>query len=152
MYTLYTPSRKSYQYMYMSTDSRFFVFRVKACNDAVIALSKEPGVVTDNTYELVIGGEQNKAIYVRKIIAGTNETKRRMSRDNLLSCSEFRPFWVTWRSSIITVGRGLTIGYENIFNWQDSEPMTVTGIALTTDMGATGMWEIQQDQGIRYLK
>ena len=147
MYTLYTPSDKGYQYMWMSSDSHFFTFRVKACHDATVGLSQEPGVTTDNTYEVIIGGRKNTATFIRKIFAGDRTIWKELPIANLTSCNETRPFWVTWRSSVITVGRGLVINQNPFLTWQDPNPMRVTGVAITTGWGSDGVWEVQQDQG-----
>ena len=47
------------------------VFRVRACNDAHLALGQIPGNFDVNTYQLVIGAASNTQHYLRDGISGT---------------------------------------------------------------------------------
>ena len=52
-------------------DQTSIVFRVRACNDAHLALGQIPGNFDVNTYQLVIGGNGNKQHFLRDGISGT---------------------------------------------------------------------------------
>ena len=69
----------------------YTVFGVKQCQGAMIALSEVYGI-TDNSYEIVIGGSDNLLVVIRSSIAG--DDKASISASDLLHCDETRYFWV----------------------------------------------------------
>ena len=54
-----TPSAYKHEYAWLTSSSKHFVFELRACKDAYIALTETPHVTTDGAYELVIGGSGN---------------------------------------------------------------------------------------------
>lgn len=78
------------------------MFRVKAANDAHIALSTVEAE-NDPMLEVFIGGWGNKKSVVRR-----NRTKPdvvEVETPDILSAGEFRGFWVRWDNGNIVVGR-----------------------------------------------
>lgn len=65
---LYTPDdgrNHRYEYLWLEPRASHFSFRVQACRDAHIALTTEPPNYMANTYELVIGANDNKRVSLR---------------------------------------------------------------------------------------
>ncbi|CAC5408475.1 unnamed protein product [Mytilus coruscus] len=61
---------------------------------------------------------------------------------NLLSCSDYKAFWISWIDGYIKIGSGSTLN-ENIFaDWQDPVPIEVKSIGICTFWGATGEWKL----------
>ena len=46
--------------MTLRSSEDYFLFYVKACKEAHIALAELPGVTTYNTYEVILGADDNK--------------------------------------------------------------------------------------------
>ena len=57
-------------------DQYYFTFRVKACADANIALSKYNGITDIFTYEITIGGDNNRITTIKEGIGGTVRDQR----------------------------------------------------------------------------
>lgn len=103
------------------------VFRVKAANDAHIALSAVQGE-SDPMLEVFIGGWGNKKSVVRR-----NRTKPEVAEadtPDVLSAGEFRGFWVRWDNGNITVGR------ENeafpFLKYENSGPFPINYVGFCT--------------------
>ena len=58
--------------------------------------------VTYNTFQIVIGGwgDTMKCV-IRKTLQGQIEVEKEVP--GVLSCTEFKPFWVTWYEGLIQV-------------------------------------------------
>lgn len=68
VYELQTPDDgQDYKYVYnlITTSSHTLIFWVKACNDAHILLQSIPGSMTDQAFEIVIGGWGNTRSVLR---------------------------------------------------------------------------------------
>ena len=50
----------SYEPIMLAPKESYFTFDLMACSDGHIALSLTPGLFTQDTYEVVIGGWDNK--------------------------------------------------------------------------------------------
>lgn len=84
---LHTPQSADYLYnnAYITTQGETgFMFTVKACTGAKIALSEVPNVVTFNTYELVIGPNNGKDIVLKDSVDGS--TVKSEDTHTLLDC------------------------------------------------------------------
>ncbi|ELU10678.1 hypothetical protein CAPTEDRAFT_63764, partial [Capitella teleta] len=115
-------------------------FSVKACNDAHIALSSNPGFTAEHTYEIVLGGASNKKSFIR------NETLSAslVSKDTpgILSCDEYREFWISWEHDMIEVGTGTDTGRDMFMNYAGTSLFPIHGLAVSTGWGAEGDWEL----------
>ena len=60
----------------------------------------------------------------------------------ILSCSEGRWFWVSWRDGLIEVGKGIEPGLDMIMFWQDpSGGHEVQSVGVSTDAETKGVFE-----------
>lgn len=114
------------------------VFRVKAPNDAHIALTPTDSE-NDPMLEVFIGGWKNTKSVIRK-----NRTKPdvvEVDTPDVLSADEFRGFWIRWDGNVINVGKegeaAAFMTYEN----PDGFPIKFVG--LCTGWGASGSWIVE---------
>ncbi|CAH1798336.1 unnamed protein product [Owenia fusiformis] len=71
---------------------------------------------------------------------GTSE--KVSSKGSVVSCSEMRPFWVSWENGLIKVGKGHIYNTNTFLSWQDPTPYDVKAINFMTGWGASGTWNL----------
>ncbi|XP_071084712.1 uncharacterized protein [Haliotis cracherodii] len=118
-----------------------FTFKVRASNDAHLALLRDDGVTDQNIYEVVIGGWGNTQSVIR---TGMQHANRVTVRHTPLSASKFRDFWISWENGVISVGAGTEVGVGRFMSWRDPSPHTVRFIAVSTGWGSTGLWQFER--------
>ncbi|CAH0548099.1 unnamed protein product [Brassicogethes aeneus] len=127
------------EYNFFPNRSGYFQFRVKAANDAHIALSTAAAEV-DPMYEIFIGGWGNSRSIIRK-----NRTKpdvAEASTPGILNDNEYRGFWIRFGNGSVAAGRE---GEGQPFvEWRDSENVIVEYVGVCTGWGASGNWIIEQ--------
>ena len=80
----------------------YVTFRVRGCEEALIHMSSSDH--NDNGgYNITLGAANNTLILITDI--ATSEITEFPGPD-LLECNTLRPFWITWTSGEITIGRG----------------------------------------------
>lgn len=113
-------------------------FRVKASNDAHVALTSQPHE-GEPMYEVFIGGWSNSKSVIRK-----NRTKpdvAEVETPDILSGDEFRGFWIRWNDGTLTVGKE---GEHDAFlSFTDSEQFGIGYFGVCTGWGASGEWLIE---------
>ena len=125
-----------YNYGVIPTEERSLKFHIKACNNAYILLSATRDLVSPDYYELVIGGNNNHRISVRRKY-GSNRYLATVVINAPLSCDEFRSFVVNWSTDgNIQIGTNSFL-YVNV---TDPAPLPVNGLGMRTAYGATGLW------------
>lgn len=131
-------------------DTSSITFDVKACNDATIVL--ESGTEGEK-YEVVIGGHNNERNYIRRFdIPPDNEVDDR-AHPGLLSCFEFKTFWVSWQYGEVRVGHGYDVDdISSVFElWTDPSPFDVQIMGIRTRFRSNGTWifnKIYQTAGV----
>ncbi|XP_028032564.1 uncharacterized protein LOC114244849 [Bombyx mandarina] len=126
------------QYQFFPVSSGSVQFKVRAANDAHIALTTGPQE-SDPMYEVMIGGWGNAKSVIRK--NRTKPDKVEIESPGILNGGEYRGFWVRWDSGIISAGReGEAIPF---ISWSDPEPFPVYYVGVCTGWGATGSWKIE---------
>ena len=143
-----TPDDYSFSHGFLLVnDVTDIVVRVKACNDAHIALATLPesdGEVL--TYEVVIGGYKNSKSVIRQKRLGPNSAVA--DTQAVLSCTEFRSFWVSWKSALIEVGFGEVRGVDTFLSWQDPKPHAVESLSFSSGFGASADFRLEWMQGL----
>lgn len=146
-YEVYTvKDEKRFDQLVLTTEANSFVFEVKACSDVHLALSRVPGVTTSQSYEVVIGGWNGNMSLIRDGIDGQSLIER-VWTVGILNCSEFRPFWVSWTNSNITVGTGRNVTSGMFMSAQTSNPWRIGAVSISTGYGYDGRYRILRDQG-----
>ncbi|GBP45177.1 C3 and PZP-like alpha-2-macroglobulin domain-containing protein 8 [Eumeta japonica] len=129
------------QYNFFPVTSGSIQFRVRAPNDAHIALTTGPQE-SDPMYEIFIGGWGNTKSVIRR--NRTKPDKVEIETPNVLNGGEFRGFWVRWDGGVVSAGR------ENealpFISWQDPDPFPVSFIGFCTGWGASGTWKVEDGQ------
>ncbi|CAH1961261.1 unnamed protein product [Acanthoscelides obtectus] len=129
------------EYSFFPNNTGFAQFRVRAPNDAHIALTPTAAEV-EPMYEIFIGGWGNSRSVIRK-----NRTKPDVAETptpGILNENEFRGFWVRWQGPTITVGREGEI--PPFLSYTDHEVLNIQYIGVCTGWGATGSWQIEPPQ------
>ncbi|KAJ8949964.1 hypothetical protein NQ318_002371 [Aromia moschata] len=130
------------EYNFFPNSTGFVQFRIKAANDAHIALSPAAAEV-DPMYEVYIGGWGNSKSIIRK-----NRTKPEVAEEptpGILNPNEFRGFWIRWQNRTISVGRENEI--PPFLSWTDYEDVNIEYIGVCTGWGASGSWLIEPPRG-----
>ncbi|XP_043277426.1 uncharacterized protein [Venturia canescens] len=126
------------EYQFYPCASGQIQFRIKAPNDAHIALTTE-ACEGEPMYEVFIGGWGNSKSVIRK-----NRTKPEVAEADtpgILSNDEFRGFWVRWHENNLAVGKE---GESTPFlAYQDSEHLRVGCFGVCTGWGAEGEWLVE---------
>ena len=125
-----------YSYGVIPTEERSLKFYIKACKQASILLSGTRDLVSNDYYELVIGGYTNRRIIVRRKY-GSSGYLAQVGINAPLSCDEFRSFVVNWSTD-----GNIQIGTDSFLyvNVTDPTPLPVNGLGIMTAYGATGLW------------
>ncbi|XP_043254886.1 uncharacterized protein LOC122398776 isoform X2 [Colletes gigas] len=143
--TLNTDDKLEYRFYPAAT--RQLQFRVKAANDAHVALTTGPQD-SQPMYEVFIGGWGNSKSVIRK-----NKSKPDVAEADtpgILSNDEFRGFWIRWDDDALSVGKE---GEASAFlTYTDSEPLTVSHFGLCTAWGASGEWLIEGQTNALYTR
>ena len=143
-YSVHTSKRYDYAYAWITVLSQNITFTVRACRDAHIALSKTRENVRADTYEIVIGGWGNSKAVIRRAVQGKPVSE--VTIPDLLHCSEFRQFWISWYNGEIVVGQG-SLGSNEILRYSNSSPNEISAVAITTGFGIEGDWKLKQNPG-----
>lgn len=129
------------QYHYYPFRNGIVQFRVRAPNDAHLALTGEPNE-TQPIVEVFIGGWQNSKSVIRY-----NQTKPEVAEadtPSILSPNEYRGFWIRVTGEVVTVGRE---GEAAAFlSWHNPQPFMVNYVGVCTGWGASGSWIIDDQQ------
>ena len=138
----------SYDQMWVdvaSDDS--FTFSVRTCESANIGLFSVLGDDTSEMYRIEIGGYENtRSIISHGHLRNQLSVELETYNQEPLSCTEMRPFWVSWQGADIQVGSGSVVGAALFMQWQDTfEPIPVRGVSLTAGnvwVNVVGYWRL----------
>ena len=127
--------------------ARFLTFQVKACkNVALYASSSDNKDSTKPRYEIIIGSHHNKMTIVRRRNDASLQASSRITKhdntQNVLSCNENRPFWISWEAGSIMVGSGNRVGENVLVSLIDPDPFTVKSLGILTLYKEVGEWKV----------
>ncbi|XP_047022434.1 uncharacterized protein LOC124631846 isoform X1 [Helicoverpa zea] len=126
------------EYHFFPVSSGSVQFKVRAANDAHIALTMGPQE-SDPMIEVFLGGWGNTKSVIRR--NRTKPDKVEIETAGILNGGEFRGFWLRWDGGIISAGReGEAIPF---LSWADPEPFPIAFVGVCTGWGATGTWKIE---------
>lgn len=128
-------------YQFKPVTSGGLTFKVRAANDAHIALTAAPSD-SEPIVELFIGGWGNAKTVIRK--NKQKPEKAEADTPGILNDSEFRGFWLRWSGGHIALGKE---GEAAPFiQWEDPEPFGIHNYGICTGWGASGTWIIDAPQ------
>ncbi|XP_067665633.1 C3 and PZP-like alpha-2-macroglobulin domain-containing protein 8 [Haliotis asinina] len=142
---LTTPSTSIYTFQLIPTSSlqtitggtSTVVFLVKTCHDAIFVLHTYPNSYTP-VIEVAIGGDNNMRSFVHGCI-GCAFTEYH-DESSILSCNEYRPFWLSWRDGVISVGKGLVAGGQRFLQWTPTTNIVINYVSISTYVNNPGTW------------
>ncbi len=123
-------------------------FAVKAPSDVLLLLSEIPISSIDinvyNHVEMCIGGWSNSKTLIADGIIPTNDDSGSISTPNILDGAQFRHFFLSWSSGLITIGHGFVIGKDVIL--QKSVPTTIDFkyLGVWNGYGSDGEWKFYE--------
>ena len=119
-------------------------FSVMTCQDAKLALvptSDFPSLM----YDVTIGGWHNSISVIRTELENNANIVDSHYEPNIVSCTEFRDFWVSWTDNNIKCGKGRVVGEELLVDYYDlSQAYEVKFIGISTGWGSSGTWIFQK--------
>ncbi|KAK7476981.1 hypothetical protein BaRGS_00031757, partial [Batillaria attramentaria] len=138
--TLVSPPRQEYTEVVHAlerTSTDDVSFSVKACSDASFILTSLSDLNDANNVitEVVIGDQGNSQSEIRDEIGGTAAETH---SGDLLSCTDFRPFWVAWNDTAVAFGQGETVGENTLLTLSDAREVNHFFISTTDDV--IGIW------------
>ncbi|XP_021364534.1 C3 and PZP-like alpha-2-macroglobulin domain-containing protein 8 [Mizuhopecten yessoensis] len=144
-YTLLT----KYGYVFTpSPQANFITFQVKACEGAHIGLFQSEDDLM-NGYIVVIGAYINTRamIHNRRGISLVSHTE-----DGVISCDEYRYFWISWRNDgEVVLGRGEVVFQDVLLTLRDDEYLyQVRFVGITTGSGPSGKWKLPRLRAQRW--
>ncbi|XP_077300117.1 uncharacterized protein LOC143920947 isoform X3 [Arctopsyche grandis] len=126
------------QYTFYPVTSGFINFKVRAANDAHVALTTGPGE-SDPMVEIFIGGWSNKKSVIRYNRQKPDQVE--VETPDILNADEFRGFWVRWNGGSVSAGRE---GEGDAFiSWDNPNAFPIEHVGVSTGWGATGTWIIE---------
>ncbi|XP_074658001.1 uncharacterized protein LOC141910980 isoform X2 [Tubulanus polymorphus] len=141
--TVLTPDKYDYQFVpeVPVTDKRFITFRVKAAANAHICLSAIYGNLQQKTVEVTIGGKNNSRSWITENAEGAKRCES--VTKNVLSDSEFRNFWISWKDGLVEVGEGNLRGRGRFMYWSipEKKQFHVNCMAVSSDKTGAAEWE-----------
>ena len=116
------------------------IFKVRTCHDANIMLAPTPDFPF-LMYDIFLAGWNNTRCIIRTAKSDKNIVDSHDEK-NIVSCTEFRDFWVSWTDNHIKSGKGLVVGQDILVAYDDSNSPTygVNFIGISTGWGASGIW------------
>ncbi|XP_060074536.1 doublecortin domain-containing protein 1-like [Ylistrum balloti] len=123
---------------------KHFMFEVRACNDAHIALMEEDSDEKDKKmYEVVIGTNNNAKSAIRNKKEGVN----RVEYDGrILDGGSFKKFLITWEEGEISLYKELNEEWQTVMSWKDPSPFNINYIGVSTSILASGVWRVEYSE------
>ncbi|ELT97147.1 hypothetical protein CAPTEDRAFT_193484 [Capitella teleta] len=118
-------------------------FGLTSCGYAELILSAAAyNTEFDYYYKLEIQTEHNHTL----LWLNTRRVAVWSTTHDLLSCTEERPFWLSWHSGSIAFGQGHEIGQSVILSYQDLNGFPVAAVGLAT-RGNNTIWRLALNRG-----
>jgi len=141
-----------YKSVWISANGReHATIAVRACSDVHLALTERAGNITRGR-EIVLGGYVNS---LSMIIDGIRDNDSSFGGDvvaeqetpQILSCTEWRMFWISWIGNLIEVGSGWELGTAGFMRWYDTSPINIGALGVSTGYSHDGDWLLTHTRG-----
>ncbi|XP_073835647.1 C3 and PZP-like alpha-2-macroglobulin domain-containing protein 8 [Musca autumnalis] len=140
-----TPDRLEYQFFPVNNFA--YTFKIKASNDAHLALTAQPGV-SFPMYEVFIGGWRNTKSVIRQNCKKPDVVE--VLTPGILNGNEYRGFWIQWCNNTISVGREGEAAAFMIFH--DAHMFPIQYVGICTGWGASGSWKFEGEHINQLMK
>ncbi|CAC5362842.1 unnamed protein product [Mytilus coruscus] len=117
------------------------LFKIKACDSAHVLLSTSDVRNSSKPLSEIIMGYFSDSSYIIYRAESTHDTW--FSIPNILNCTVYLPFWISWASGDIELGTGVVVGEDILGNLKKTNHFEVRSIGVFTDRGTLGNWTIQ---------
>lgn len=129
------------EYQFYPASNGVVNFKVRAANDAHVALTSGP-MESEPMLEVFIGGWKNTKSVIRKNRAKPDVCE--VDTPDILNAGEFRGFWIKWIDNVITVGmEGAAAAF---LSYENPDAYDINFVGVCTGWGATGSWIIEQQE------
>jgi Farnesoic acid 0-methyl transferase len=102
---------------------------------------EDPYVVSLYSREIVIGAVNNTKVI---IYAADHSTLAETVRRGVVNCDEARQFWISWKTGILRIGRGMLDG-EELLSYVDTMVRPILAVSVAS--GSSGEWQFTRDAG-----
>lgn len=142
-----------YQHKYAwhtTVEEKSLFFKVRACSDVSVILTRYFGISDYGVYEILIGGQGNTKVELRFGIGGSLIGEATRPNTDLLHCTQSRWFWIDWTKGI-SVGNGPYMSDSALLTVSESQmPERFPFYAAAFSTGATsdGDWEFTTVPGV----
>ena len=128
----------------------YLVFGMKTCDNEVhLVLSNIPGEHYKNSYEIIMGYEQNSKTQYKKYDSAGNAATSTFDTPNIIPCDVGESYWLTWRDRSISLGTGRVVGENVVFSEPELNLLEISAIALaSTSTTRTAIWEFTRSSGM----
>ena len=147
IYILFTNNTNPNNFYTAITESDVFYFRVRACHDVSIFLSRYPGNTDTYTYQFRLGYENNTKSAI--VIKGEDapDASHGFNTPHLLDCYYGLEFRLRRDGGELTLSRMEGDDEQVVMEWTDTNPFPVHAIHLASGDNATAEWAFNRDQG-----
>lgn len=129
------------EYVFHPVSNGVVNFKVRAANDAHLALTSGP-MESEPMLEVFIGGWKNTKSVIRKNRAKPDVCE--VETPDILNPGEFRGFWIKWMDNVVTVGmEGAAAAF---LSYENPDAYDINFVGVCTGWGATGSWIIEQNE------
>jgi len=77
-----------------------------------------------------------------------DETLLDVETVDILSCDEYRYFWISWIGGWLVVGRGQIVGSSRFVEWMELERTSIGAVAVSSGFTSDGHWLIGSYPGL----
>ena len=133
----------------LSMATKYFVFRLRACEHAFVNLTKRDTVV----YTFEIGANNNERTHLYKLENGVRRQLTSAKTEGLLDCEVLRQLWVSFDEDTdghrhLRFGQGGTPYESSVLFHTDIHPELVQGLIMGNDMpSGDAEWEFSRYAG-----
>ena len=117
-YTAVSATERSYN----TKGKTMFAFSVKGCREAHITLLHD----NRRIYDIGLGKDGN----AKSTLSRIGHYGWAVYRKPTLDCMKFMPFYVTWNNGEVKVGKGLTIGKNEILSLEDNQIPSIDDVRI----------------------
>ncbi len=114
-------------------------FKVKACGQALIAMSRVEGLTSRDTCEVRLGTYSNS----KSEMVCDGPTVDTADTPDVLGCHEDRAFWIAWQGGVFRAGSGGQAFRNELLVYPHPNPHPVGGVSFATT-GSDGIWTIHR--------
>lgn len=129
-------------------EKHHFLFKVRACSDAVLELSSNMTSETGFEYALMLGlTDSSDGLSITNVRSGRAHTSHYAG---VVSCSAFRYFWLNWTDTTLRVGQGHIVGEKQLIEFSEDKGALLAAfryMALRGGQGYDVEWEFSRTSG-----